>query len=83
MVLLSAQLAIIISLEPACSLLGVEKSFPESAASKMEVLSVLTLHQKLVRKSQCIVIQAESKSEARDQHGQKSGDGRLIWYVKC
>ena len=35
---LSAQLAIIISLEPAFSLLSVEKSLLESAASKKQVL---------------------------------------------
>ena len=52
MVLLSAQLAIKISLEPAFSLLGVERSFPESAASKMQVFSASSLHQKLVQKSQ-------------------------------
>ena len=52
MVLLSAQVAIIISLEPAFSLLGVETSLPKSATSKMQVLC-LSLHRKLVRKSQC------------------------------
>ena len=35
---LSAQLTIIINLEPAFSLIGVEKSLPESAALKKQVL---------------------------------------------